>query len=136
MNQHNYPGVSLLVGFLIWLFATLLFRLAGHYFFIAGNLWVMLLHYLLVVPALWAIAKGLFHYFKLQGGQAVYASVLMVLPGMFFDTFIIQFFSTLLPNMPAASASSFGAWLMWCYVWVLISGIHYSIKHNKQESVS
>jgi hypothetical protein len=130
MNQNNYPGVALILGFLIWLIATIVFRLAGHLFFLAENAWVLLAHYAIVVPALWALANGLFHYFKLQAGQSVYAAVLMVLPGMLLDTFFIQFFSTLMPNMPASSASSFGAWLMWSYFWVLVSGIVYSLKHG------
>jgi membrane protein insertase Oxa1/YidC/SpoIIIJ len=88
----NYKSFSLLLGFAIWLLATIAFRVAGHYFFLTDNLAVLTGLYIFVVPFLGLIANWLFNKFKLTKMEAVQSASLMVLPGMIFDTFCIQFF--------------------------------------------
>ena len=111
------------IGFLIWLLATLAFRFAGHIFFITESPVILTVLYASVVPALAFISAITFRKFKLSGLENVVAGVLMVLPGMIIDTFVIQFFEETFPNMPSSRAAAFGSWLMWAYTIVLLTAI-------------
>lgn len=111
------------VGFLIWLLATLAFRVAGQFFFITESLVILTILYLAVIPSLALISIITFKKFKLAGLENVAAGVLLVLPGMIIDTFVIQFFKDIFPNMPSNRAASFGSWLMWAYSTVLLTSI-------------
>lgn len=129
----NYLLASFIVGFLVWLSATLLFRIAGHHFFIVDNAWVMIGLYLLLIPALGVLSTSLFNKFKLSSLESVKSAAIMVLPGMLMDTFCIQFFEKVFPNMPEIYSKSFGAWLMFAYAVVLISGL--LKKNTKKKTV-
>lgn len=125
MNKTYRPFTLsiLVIGFLIWLLATLAFRLAGQYFFITESSIVLTILYAALIPAMTIISIVTFKKFKLSGLENVAAAVLMVLPGMIIDTFVIQFFEDLFPNMPASRAATFGSWLMWAYSIVLVTSI-------------
>lgn len=120
-KQFTLPVLG--VGFLIWLLATLAFRLAGQHFFITESPLILTILYLAVVPALALISAITFKKFKLSGLENVAAGVLLVLPGMIIDTFVIEFFEDVFPNMPSSRAASFGSWLMWAYATVLLTSI-------------
>lgn len=85
------------IGFLIWLAATLAFRLAGQYFFITTSPATLVVLYTAVVPSLALISVATFKKFQLSGFEYVAAGVLLVLPGMVIDTFVIQFFGSVFP---------------------------------------
>jgi len=119
----NYKAFSLLVGFLVWLIATILFRTVGQYFFLTDNLIIMIGLYIAVIPALGGLAIWIFRKYKLNNQESIVSAVHLVLPGMLIDAFCIQFFKHIFPNLPENAASSFGAWLMWAYVVVLIFGV-------------
>ena len=119
----NYKIFSLIVGFTIWLLATTAFRVAGQYFFITDNALVLTGLYLIVIPVLGFVAHWVFNRYHLNRLEAIQSAVIMVLPGMLFDTFCIQFFSRVFPNLPETDAASFGSWLMWAYTIVLIFGL-------------
>lgn len=133
MNNTNKPFILpvLGVGFSIWLLATIAFRVAGQYFFITESPVVFSLLYLIVIPALSIISILTFKRFKLSGVNQIIAGVLMVLPGMLIDTFVIPFFDVVFPNMPASRAAAFGSWLMWAYSIVLLTAIITGLKQNK-----
>ncbi len=120
------------IGFLIWLLATLAFRIAGQYFFIAESKAILIILYLAVVPALALISLGTFKKFKLSGWENVVGGALMVLPGIIIDTYIIQFFETVFPNMPAIRAATFGSWLMWAYSIVLLTSLIVGWRQHKR----
>jgi len=119
----NYKRASFTLGFSIWLGATIVFRLAGQYFFLVDNVVVLMILYLSVVPILMVVAHIFFERFQLAGNQPVLSAALMVLPGMILDAFVILFFGSALPNMPAHTAAEFGSWLMWAYSSVLAYGV-------------
>ncbi|MEN0006441.1 MAG: DUF5367 family protein [Bacteroidota bacterium] len=121
--MENYKKSSLILGFSIWLGATLVFRLAGQYFFLVDQVAILLILYLSVVPVLMTVAHFFFKRFQLTGNQPVLSAALLVLPGMLLDTFVILFFSYALPNMPAHADAEFGSWLMWAYSSVLVYGV-------------
>jgi len=132
MNNTNRTFILpvLCIGFLIWLLATLAFRVAGQFFFITDSPLVLTLLYVAVIPALALISVFTFKRFKLFGLEHVVAGVLLVLPGMIIDTFVIQFFEYVFPNMPSGNAATFGSWLMWAYATVLVSSIIVGLPRN------
>lgn len=132
MNKisHSYIFPAFGIGFLIWLMATIAFRVAGQYFFITESKSILIILYLIVIPLLSIISAIIFRKYKLSGLDIIFAGVLLVLPGMLLDTFVIQFFELTLPNMPANRASTFGSWLMWSYSIVLITSIAMGLKRK------
>lgn len=126
------------VGFLIWLLATLAFRFAGQFFFITESPVILIALYVAVIPALATISILTFKKFKLSGLENVVAGVLLVLPGMIIDTFVIQFFEETFPNMPSSRVAAFGSWLMWAYAVVLLTsvviGLRKTANENKQHN--
>ena len=126
----NYKVFSLVIGFTIWFFATLAFRVAGQYFFLTDNSTVLIGLYLIVVPFLGMVATKVFNRYKLNKLQAIQSATIMVLPGMVFDTFCIEFFTWVFPNLPETDAATFGSWLMWAYATVLVFGL---IRKDKKE---
>ncbi len=72
-----------------------------------------------------------FKKFNLSGFEKTAAGILLVLPGMLIDTFVIQFFEDIFPNMPSSRAASFGSWLMWAYSLVILSAIISSVQQKK-----
>lgn len=128
--KENYLLVSFIVGFLVWLLATILFKIAGHYFFLVDNVLVMLILYFILIPALGFISTSVFNKFNLNNLESVKSAVVMVLPGMLLDTLCIQFFEKIFLNMPEIYSKTFASWLMFAYSIVLISGL---LRKNKLE---
>lgn len=122
-HQKTFIVPVLGVGFLIWFLATLAFRVAGQFFFITESPATLAGLYVAVVPALAIISVATFKKFLLSGLETVLAGVLLVLPGMIIDTFVIQFFKDIFPNMPSSRAAAFGSWLMWAYAVVLVTSV-------------
>lgn len=118
------------VGFLVWFLATLAFRLAGQFFFLTESVAVLTTLYLAVIPALALISIVTFKNLRLSGLENAVGGVLLVLPGMILDTFAIQFFAHLFPNMPSDRAASFGSWLMWAYSVVLVTSITVGLRQK------
>lgn len=121
--KEKYLLISFIVGFLVWLSATVLFRVAGHYFFIVDNPLLMIILYLILIPALGLISTAVFNKCKLDNLESIKSAAIMVLPGMLLDTFCIQFFEKVFPNMPEMYSKTFASWLMFAYAVVLIFGL-------------
>ncbi|MFN0256247.1 DUF5367 domain-containing protein [Pedobacter ureilyticus] len=133
MNSANRQFILpvLGIGFLIWFLATLAFRIAGQFFFITESPTVLTILYVAVIPALALISVFTFKKFKLLALENVVAGVLLVLPGMVIDTFVIQFFEDVFPNMPSNRAATFGSWLMWAYATVLLTSVIVGLPRKK-----
>lgn len=129
--KQNYLLISFIVGFLVWLSATILFRVAGHHFFIVDNPLVLVVLYIILIPALGFISTSVFNKFKLGNLESIKSAAIMVLPGMILDTVCIQFFEKLFPNMPEIYSKAFGSWLMFAYSIVLIFGLLRQKQENK-----
>ena len=109
------------LGFCLWLLATLVFRLAGHHFFLVDEPAALALLWLLTLIALISLATALFRWRRLSRAQQFEAAALMVIPGMALDAFATQGFALVFPNMPPEAAGSFGAWLLMAYASALIA---------------
>ena len=123
ISDDNYIKFSLAVGFLVWLFASIIFRFFGQYFFITDNPYVMLGLYILLIPAMAIIANWIFKRFSLNKLESIKSAVLMVITGMILDTVCIHFFEFFFPNMDEKDGRYFGSWLMFAYSIVLITGL-------------
>ncbi|MFD2939956.1 DUF5367 domain-containing protein [Flavobacterium notoginsengisoli] len=121
--KENYLLISFIVGFLVWFSATILFRIAGHYFFIVDNPLIMIALYIILIPALGFISTSVFNKFNLNNLESIKAAVALVLPGMLLDTLCIQFFEKLFLNMPENYSKTFASWLMFAYSVVLLFGL-------------
>ncbi|MNE35941.1 hypothetical protein D3C81_1658460 [compost metagenome] len=108
----------------------LAFRVAGQFFFITDSVPILTSLYVALIPALVLISILTFKRFKLSGFENIVAGVLLVLPGMVLDMFIIQFFEHIFPNMAPNSATTFGSWLMWAYSIVLLTSIVVGLRKN------
>ncbi|MBB1138211.1 DUF5367 domain-containing protein [Myroides sp. WP-1] len=133
MNKTNRSFIIpvLFIGFLVWLLATLAFRFAGQFFFITESSTVLALLYFILIPSMILLSLFTFKKFNLSGFEKTAAGILLVLPGMLIDTFVIQFFEDIFPNMPSSRAASFGSWLMWAYSLVILSAIISSVQQKK-----
>lgn len=131
VHKENYLLISFIVGFLVWLSATVLFRVAGQYFFIVDNALVLVGLYIILIPALGFISTSVFNKFKLGNLESIKSATIMVLPGMILDTLCIQFFEKLFPNMPEIYSKTFASWLMFAYAIVLIFGLLRKKQENK-----
>jgi len=123
MNRLLFSGV----GFGVWLLATIAVRLFGHLFFLTENAPVMIGLYIVAGIGVGGIAWFMYRWQKLDAAQRFQAGVYLVLPGMLLDAFVVQFFTAVFPNMPAAAAGSFGAWLLWAYSVPLLLAVVYSM---------
>ena len=117
MNRRLFFGV----GFGVWLLATVIFRLAGHLFFLDEEPAVLALIWIATVVGLIAVAWLLFRWRRLGRAQRFEAAALMVISGMILDAFIAEGFATVFPNMSSDAAGSFGAWLLLAYASVLLA---------------
>lgn len=108
------------IGFVVWLLATIVFRLGGHYFFLHEDPAVLSLIWIATALGLVTIALLLFRWQRLKRAQRFEAAALMVISGMILDAFITEGFAVVFPNMSADAAGSFGAWLLLAYASVLL----------------
>ena len=117
MNRKLFFGM----GFLVWLLATVILRLAGHVIFLDDQPAVLATIWLVTASAMLLLSLLLFRWRKLKRAQRFEAAVLLVISGMVLDAGITEGFAAFFPNMPASAASSFGAWLLLAYASVLIA---------------
>lgn len=110
-------------GFLIWLAATVVFRLFGQFVLVPGDELRLAVVYLLTVPGIAAFMHLLYASKGLDGRDCLLAAACAVLPGMLLDVLAFAFFGVFYPNMQLAAAPYFGAFLLWAYVLVLLTGL-------------
>lgn len=106
------------VGFLIWLAATVGLRLGGQLIFrpsagVAGTLVVLLLSAPIMVFVARAVLGGV--------GNRTLGAIALVAPGMLLDSLTTIAFTSVFPNMRPDVAPTFGGWLLFCNVVVLLT---------------
>lgn len=119
----SFEKFSFIIGFTIWLLATIVFRFGGNFFFLTGNIVVMWILYLILIPSLGFTAFSVFNRYQLGRLDSVKSSVIMVVPGLFLDSICLKFFRNIFPNMALEDVPTFGSWLMFAYSIVLICGL-------------
>lgn len=117
----NYHIFSLIIGFTIWLLATISFRIAGQYFFLTDNSIVMFGLYLSVIQVLGAVATWIFNKYKL----GIYSSFRDYGYARYDFRHILYSIFHFGISQPARkkNGASFGSWLLWAYATVLVFGL-------------
>ncbi|EMA01249.1 DUF5367 family protein [Haloferax denitrificans] len=114
--------VLLGVGLAIALVAGLVFRVVGQLVLVPSRPLATAAVFALTVPAMWALAVGVFRWRGLSGGARREAAVLLVVPGMLVDAVSTALFSVVYPNMGLGAAGLFGGLLLLAYATVLVAG--------------
>jgi len=109
------------VGFLLWLAATLLFRIWGDELINPDKPLIWLLF--LVVPGMMLVLKGLLNHRKISSEDRPKAALLIAVPGMILDVFSTGLHPYVLPNLPESDFYWFSAWLLWAYSMILLGGL-------------
>jgi hypothetical protein len=109
-----------LAGFLIWLAATIVLRLAGQWLIHPG---VVDVGILLAVSGvlMYRLPRGLFKALSIARSDYPIGAIVLVAPGMLLDTISAIWFSRVFPNIAPESAGLFGGWLLFCNVVALLS---------------
>ncbi len=122
-NKKISYGFFLFMSFMIWLIATLIIRFWGEIFFIPDNNLSMLTNFLFSLFFLPPLAYSLFNWQNVEPFQRKDAAICLAIPGMLFDALSTYFFPWFFPNLPDGANGVFGAWLLWGYAIVLITGL-------------
>jgi len=102
-----------IIGFLIWLGATIALRLAGQYVFRAPAITLLAISLPLMIVVALAVLR--------HTEQRALGAIALVAPGMLLDTISTIWFAQVFPNIRPDAAPLFGGWLLFCNVVVLIT---------------
>ncbi|RBP95427.1 hypothetical protein DFO70_103470 [Cytobacillus firmus] len=117
-------------GVLLWMSATILFRLFGQIFLIPEQVFFVLAIFILAIPLI-TIATYPYYYFRnIPETERLKAAVQIALPGMLLDILSIIYFAKVFPNLTDVSLPLFASWLLWAYSLILLTG--FSIKNNNK----
>jgi len=119
MNRLLFAGV----GFTVWLLATIAHRVAGQVYFQTDNAPVIIAIWLVTFIAQAILIVVLFSWQGLNKAQRYEATLWTILPAMFLDAFVLEFYATVFPNMAPLTAGNFGGWLLWAYSTIVIVGL-------------
>lgn len=109
-------------GFGIWLAASAVFRLVGHYFFTLEHPFLMISAYILTIPLIWVATIPIYSLKKIKGTERFLASICIALPGMLIDAVVLLIFDKAFPNLSADVDRYFASWLLWAYSLILLTG--------------
>ncbi|PWW32573.1 hypothetical protein DFO73_101838 [Cytobacillus oceanisediminis] len=122
--------INVLWGFLLWISATVFFRLFGQMFLIPGNVLLLLATFSLTIPLITLVTYPYYYARRIPISKRLISSVQIALPGMILDIFSIIYFKKVFPNLHIDSLPILASWLLWAYSLILISGFPIKIKSN------
>ncbi len=99
-------------GFLIWLAATVAFRLFGQFAVVTGGELRLAVLCLLAAPGIAALMHLLYASKALDGRDRLLAAACAMLAGILLDVLALAFFGVVYPNRQLAAAPYFGAFLL------------------------
>ncbi|MEC2075281.1 DUF5367 family protein [Metabacillus fastidiosus] len=108
-------------GFILWLIATLIFQIAGHYILVP-NVLILMMTFLVTIPLIITVTFPLYKFKKVDNDDVMKAAVSIALPGMLLDIISFLNFGAVFPNLPANGSIYFGAWLLFAYSLILMTG--------------
>ena len=113
------------IGFLIWLFGTLVLRLAGQYVFYPQSVVAIAVLLLVSFPLMALVARRVCSDASIPRDQWPAAAIFLVTPSLVLDTFSSAFFPVVYPNIPGSAAGLFGGWILWCCAGALL-GVNFA----------
>ena len=109
-------------GFLVWLIATVIVRISGQHLLDPDQPVIVVFLFLGTVPLIAAVTIPIYDWRQVSLHDRPTAAILMSLPGLLIDVVVLLAFPTIFPNLGDV-AGIFGAWLLWAYSLVLITGL-------------
>ncbi len=111
------------IGVAVWLGATLAMRVAGQYFFHPDSAAWMAVNFTAMLIAMPLLARAIFQWRRVPASQRAAAALGVAVPGMLLDVLTTYFFAQTFPNVNAAGAGAWGAWLLFSYALFLLPAI-------------
>ena len=111
----------ILLGFVLWLAATILLRLLGQIFFatpLATILTFLVTGVLLVLALLHLFVRG-----HMNPVMRMQTALSLALPGMLLDILSVTFVAQVFPNIPTAAHAAFAGCLLWVYSLALLTAL-------------
>lgn len=127
----DYKKLSLIIGFSVWLFGTLLFSFWGDRFFLTDNRLIMALLYIGVIPFLYLIISGVAVKYRLTNDEILESTILMAVPALILDTFVFKYYQLFFPKLEPIDASALSSFVIWIYGVLLLSGLLIKIKNTR-----
>jgi hypothetical protein len=131
-SRYNIAGTEVLamkrlmiVGFAIWLVATIALRVAGQWLLRPDRPLSIIVLLAVSGLVLYRLPRLLFVRFAIPATYYALGGIALVAPGMFLDTFSAIFFSSIFPNIRPDAAGLFGGWLLLCNVAALAGAARY-----------
>lgn len=113
----------LIVGFIIWLAATIALRFTGQYVLLPTNPIAVAILLLASFPLMALVARRICADAALPREQWPAAGILLVMPSLVLDTVSTVFFPMVYPNIPGEAAALFGGWILICCAGALLGVI-------------
>ncbi len=110
-----------LVGFLVWLGATLALRFYGQSFFVNDDIQMTIIA-LVAAPVLWGFMVLYVTVLRVLPENRALVAIAFCLPGMVLDAAVTSHFSIVFPNLEPTLDKTFGALMLWGYAWLLFGG--------------
>lgn len=114
-----------IIGFIVWLAATVALRFTGQYLLYPGNVVAIAILLSASFPLMGVVARSVCA--ALPREQWPAAAILLVTPSLVLDTFSSAFFPIVYPNMPEQAAGLFGGWILCCCAGALL-GVNFARK--------
>jgi len=115
-KKHIRVGRLMVLGLLLWLIATLVFRLIGQYLLSPEHPFVVVTVFVAAFPLMYALMNWLLQTQRLEGPERVLGTTAILAPGLLLDGLVsIPFFATVFPNMSSGVAYLFGALMCTAY---------------------
>jgi hypothetical protein len=103
-----------IVGFMIWLAASIVLRFIGQYVFHPESPTAIAMLLIASFPIMALVARRICADAKVPPQQWPAATIFFLMPSLVLDTFSTTFFATVYPNIPAQAAGLFGGWILCC----------------------
>jgi hypothetical protein len=107
----NYRVLRL--GFVIWLVATIVLRVAGQHI-VPTKGWAIVVTFVVSFAAMAWVARYICRRVGVRPTDWPAAAISLATPTLVLDPFSSAFFSVLFPNIRADAAGAFGGWMLCC----------------------
>lgn len=127
--------ILLSLGLMIWLIGTLLYRIAGSYFFESSTVGYWL-NVIVTGILCSAVGMGLMKWRRIDTEYWLYGAICLALPGMLGEVLVLSTFSEVMVNMHPETAGRYGAFLFAGYSCLISCAWFTSMKASSQHVVS
>ena len=106
-------------GIVLWLGATILFRLFGHLLLDREVSWAL---FAAAVPLIYVCTAAVYQWRGVPSSARLLCSCCIALPGMLLDIVSLLVHRQVFPTIPDESVPVLAAWLLWAYSLIVLFG--------------